>query len=760
MPVPVPPHHKQVAHPVIKHPYPGDAEHRPSVFQHITHSLPLPPRGPPPSFASREEWISSLPDWRRNKQRCIWEDDISRYNELGRSSFPQGLAVAGNAAAIKGAPAQACIPPISTLVASADQASRHRFAGAYPSVVEEEDDMMSPSELDEWHNDVESSSDMNYEMDESPEARHTGYSSAQQRSRYDRGMEESVHRTSYERGMFTPLCEVSPDVTGNDPASSPIGPATPFAEYVDRAVADAQNVVYDNQSHIPDIVSRHRYDYAEDYCGAQCYQCQHNYGQVPQPIQPPPAPEPISTPSANTDYKKLAEPLADWMASFVWKVCTTGMHLQPQYAQPLAYMKQYPTAPPPGLAQQIHSLFMSTLLQPSAIFLAIWYITRLPVYFGPTAISHPAHLKEIRFREELFGDARMLVDRSSAEAYAPFRLFVLGCMFANKWLDDHTFSNKTWHSVSSVPIQVINRLESLALDIFNYDLSISPVEWSQWLEKIHTYHLSLSSAAFPQPISRPSSSPHTIVRKAIESLTEAGIASQQNPGQPVFLGTEERQRASEALYGGDHVDMLEIDLDEDGPLREEYLPRRRVSGASSTRYVRSQERVVEPERMLPPPARWSPQGDEPLMHRRVQSQYMAPQPVMQLPPAPVAPMAYQEMAQPPRGWPWGPSPEHLTRMPALVHPQQPAYGYGYVAPPSHARSHSLSYHASTAGLSQSHYRTYSQSRYDGYGDVRFPEPHYVPPPPPPVEWSHFDRTTYSAAYERPVEFLHRIPLKV
>jgi hypothetical protein len=68
----------------------------------------------------------------------------------------------------------------------------------------------------------------------------------------------------------------------------------------------------------------------------------------------------------------------------------------------------------------------------------------------------------------------------ATETHALFRLVVLGCVLANKWLDDHTFSNKTWcalfystvpstdtnlfnaHTISGVPIQSLNKLKSLA----------------------------------------------------------------------------------------------------------------------------------------------------------------------------------------------------------------------------------------------------------------------------------------------------------
>lgn len=53
------------------------------------------------------------------------------------------------------------------------------------------------------------------------------------------------------------------------------------------------------------------------------------------------------------------------------------------------------------------------------------------------------HAKEMNFRQALLGDPSSY-ERDGMELNAPFRVFVLGCMLANKWLDDHTFSNKTW----------------------------------------------------------------------------------------------------------------------------------------------------------------------------------------------------------------------------------------------------------------------------------------------------------------------------
>jgi hypothetical protein len=109
----------------------------------------------------------------------------------------------------------------------------------------------------------------------------------------------------------------------------------------------------------------------------------------------------------------------------------------------------YAVKPPSNLVPSIHSLLLSTLLQPSAVLLAVWYIVRLPVYFGAVPLS-PEFTKERTFRAALLGDGYAGFETGASEASAAFRLVVLGCMLANKWLDDHTFSNKTWYVTYSL----------------------------------------------------------------------------------------------------------------------------------------------------------------------------------------------------------------------------------------------------------------------------------------------------------------------
>ncbi|KAF7980949.1 hypothetical protein HWV62_36185 [Athelia sp. TMB] len=626
---------------------------KPSVFQQLTHTLPATPAGPPPSFGTREEWINSLPSWRKLKPRRIWDDAAVVGEGRNEQDFPEGLTGAGNASVIKGAHAQACIPPLFTLYNSSLASSCcdvRRYSDA------DADDEMSSgySVMDQGVYDNESqwsASSPAGEHDEMEMVDEADYAVAvEERPGWHRDDGAVFEEHAYEKGAFSPVYEDdSPQmVDGPDADSSPVGPTTPFGDFVDRAVCAAEP--YSAHSSIAEMESE--YQCKERIATYSQYSHDQEDLQASEPM-----PKAVSSPAS--DYQKLVGPLSEWVSTFVWKVCTTGMSLPSEFAHQTyvfcskntrngalltsnnssSPIGQYSAVPPAYLAVSVHSLFQSTLLQPSAILLSLWYIVRLPVYFDAVGFG-PEHVKELRFRVELLGDTRGGADRETMEMNAPFRLILLGCMLANKWLDDHTFSNKTWQSISNVPITSLNRLESLALDIFSHDLSTPPRAWSQWLSHLSSYHQSLSSPVRSQPISRPSSNPHSIVRKALEEIAQAPIGIDQSIPEPVFIGLEyrrmERQGLEDTALEG--VDVLEIDLDEDGPLRQEYMPKRRVSRAGSINSAafkegleqRSQdwekrERMPEPERILPPPAKWSPAADEPIFRDRgrISGEYVA-----------------------------------------------------------------------------------------------------------------------------------------
>lgn len=248
--------------------------------------------------------------------------------------------------------------------------------------------------------------------------------------------------------------------------------------------------------------------------------------------------------------------------------------------------------------------------------------------------------------------------------------------------------------------------------------------------------------------------------------------------EPVFLGLEERKMekrgSEESLAEG--VDVYEIDLDKDGPLREEYLPKRRVSGAGSIRSARSRDtpeskihadqsrdweerdaKAAAVEKMLPPPAKWSPEADEPIFRERgrTSSQYVAVQPPLAY--AVPLPPYQQEVRY--QSWPataaFVPVNQHLsasfTYNPIPIQQTLPTYTpYSYIAAnQTHSRSHSLSCDVENC-QSRNHSRSYSQSVFDyRCSGIRMTANESVLPGPHDVQWDG------AAQYESTVP--HRQP---
>ena len=80
--------------------------------------------------------------------------------------------------------------------------------------------------------------------------------------------------------------------------------------------------------------------------------------------------------------------------------------------------------------------------------------------------------------------------------------------------------------------------------------------------------------------------------------------------QPVFIGLKERKKEKLEKEQQVSSDVLEIDLDEDDPLCEEYLPRRRTSVRSSSHDYEGNQQMSEcpvwtqmDNHSLPPPAK-------------------------------------------------------------------------------------------------------------------------------------------------------------
>lgn len=80
------------------------------------------------------------------------------------------------------------------------------------------------------------------------------------------------------------------------------------------------------------------------------------------------------------------------------------------------------------------------------------------------------------------------------------RIFVCALMSAAKFLLDNSFSNKTWRTLSCIPLVELNATEIEFLSIMNYDLSMPTAVYDQWIglveEKAAEYKSLITMGAF------------------------------------------------------------------------------------------------------------------------------------------------------------------------------------------------------------------------------------------------------------------------
>src|ERR1043165_5192164 len=68
-----------------------------------------------------------------------------------------------------------------------------------------------------------------------------------------------------------------------------------------------------------------------------------------------------------------------------------------------------------------------------------------------------------------------------------YRTFTVALMLANKFLDDNTYTNKTWSEVTNIPVSEINTMEMEFLSSLDYELYVSEQQYFEWVRKTNSY---------------------------------------------------------------------------------------------------------------------------------------------------------------------------------------------------------------------------------------------------------------------------------
>lgn len=147
----------------------------------------------------------------------------------------------------------------------------------------------------------------------------------------------------------------------------------------------------------------------------------------------------------------------------------------------------------PNFKKWVHNLLSTTQVTQNVILLSLLYIHRLKV-LNPKMHGLPG---------------------------SEYRLLTVALMLANKFLDDNTYTNKTWSEVSQLSVNEIHVMEVEFLGNMRYSLLVTEKQWEEWLVKLARFREYLEQARqvlspvnlFPSPNALPVSalpSPNTV----------------------------------------------------------------------------------------------------------------------------------------------------------------------------------------------------------------------------------------------------------
>ncbi|KAJ3577724.1 hypothetical protein NPX13_g2843 [Xylaria arbuscula] len=128
-------------------------------------------------------------------------------------------------------------------------------------------------------------------------------------------------------------------------------------------------------------------------------------------------------------------------------------------SEALAPLSKY-TEPCSAYKKWVHSILSTTQVTQNVVLLALLFVYRLKKT-NPRVHGNPG---------------------------SEYRLLTVALMLGNKFLDDNTYTNKTWAEVSGISVKEIHVMEVEFLSNMRYGLLTSEDEWKEWLHKLACYH--------------------------------------------------------------------------------------------------------------------------------------------------------------------------------------------------------------------------------------------------------------------------------
>ena len=161
--------------------------------------------------------------------------------------------------------------------------------------------------------------------------------------------------------------------------------------------------------------------------------------------------------SVNKSKGSLAELAAELTCLFWFENSNTLLYAENLPEEASVDRGLLPDAIPQiGFRKWVTTIVSTTQVGKNVILLALMFIYRLKK-FNPTV---------------------------SGKRGSEFRLLTVALMLGNKFLDDNTYTNKTWAEVSGISVNEIHIMEVEFLSNMRYDLYASAEEWRQWKAKL------------------------------------------------------------------------------------------------------------------------------------------------------------------------------------------------------------------------------------------------------------------------------------
>ncbi|KAG0297152.1 hypothetical protein BGZ96_007513 [Linnemannia gamsii] len=178
--------------------------------------------------------------------------------------------------------------------------------------------------------------------------------------------------------------------------------------------------------------------------------------------------------------------------------------------------------PKPMFRKFCLDVLSATLLSPSVILLSLKYIQQLMI-----------NLKE----------SNKIVNTGEG---AEYRFFTGALILANKFLDDNTFTNKTWADITGMKIKDVNHLEMQFLSGIEFRLFTSSWQYSEWLAKLTqftgTYMPSQHEVAYQQQTAAAQSpispmDPNTTIAAVAAADVSSGSGPVRDHGHSAVSGS-------------------------------------------------------------------------------------------------------------------------------------------------------------------------------------------------------------------------------